>query len=154
MTNNDIKCTLSADVESFLHDLEKDALKPNRENERRRLEGSVVKLKNKLFHLNKAEQKDIIKSPRPVRKTSPSNLFKDSLHAFSVHLRKLSEEDKQTSRSLNGSPITKRRSKSEFRQRSISCPEIPFSFPHGWRTSLPKVPETEETETSEPEAKR
>lgn len=147
-----IKRIISADVETFLHDLEKDALEPNRENERRRLEGSVVKLKNKLGQLIKSEKKDI-KSPRPVRKNSPSNLFQDSLHAFSAHLKKLSEDSKQTSQSLNGSPITKRRSNPEFRQRSISCPEIQFTLPHGWRTSLPKVPETEETETSEAEVK-
>ena len=154
--DNHIVCNLlPPDVETFLHELGKDVQQPNRENERRRLENSVVKLKNKLGTLIKSEKKDIIKSPRPVRKNSPSHLFKDSMHSFSTHLKKLSEENEQTctSRSLNGSPISKRRSNPEFRQRSISCPEIHFSIPHGWRLSLPKVPETEETEANEPEIK-
>lgn len=137
---------------SFLKDLKLAQLSERHLKERARMEGIIHNLQLKIAeHVHAAQRVNGVKSPRPVRKGATGGQ-EDSFPAFSTHLKRFETVDandllqpKLSSR-VSYSPEAKRRLevvKPKIRPRSISCPEIRYS-PHSWKTSLPKVPESEE----------
>ncbi|XP_031563808.1 uncharacterized protein LOC116299310 [Actinia tenebrosa] len=137
---------------SFLKDLKLAQLSERHLKERTRVEGVIHNLQLKIAeHVHAAQRVNGVKSPRPVRKGAAGGQ-EDNFPAFSAHLSRFETVDahdhlqpRQPQR-VSYSPEAKRRLevvKPKIRPRSISCPEIRYC-PHSWKTSLPKVPESEE----------
>ena len=104
----------------------------------------ITEMKKKVKEQLKSHSVNGSRSPRPVRKSCPAGIFKDSLHTYASHLHKVGGDVGQR-RSHPGSPEIKRgKLRPNMRPRSVSCPEIRFTLPHSWKTSLAKVPENEE----------
>ncbi|KAK3740665.1 hypothetical protein QZH41_006826 [Actinostola sp. cb2023] len=142
------------DMAAFLKDIKLAPLSERHVKERNRVEVVVHNLQIKIAeHVHEIQRVNGVKSPRPIRKNSPSLQFSDDrTHAHSSHFHILDLTEKseylqpRLPHRLSYSPEAKRRlevTKPKIRPRSISCPEIRYTS-HSWKTSLPKVPENEE----------
>ncbi|KXJ28533.1 uncharacterized protein LOC110238734 [Exaiptasia diaphana] len=137
------------DMESFLKDIKLAPLSERQIKERNRVEQVVHNLQLKIAeHVHEIQRINGVKSPRPARKNSPHHDPKDKFH-FNFHELSAERSDLMQARMAlrtSYSPEAKRRLETapKIRPRSISCPEIRYTPPHSWKTSLPKVPENEE----------
>lgn len=137
-------------MESFLKDIKVAPLSERHIKERNRVEQVVHTLQLKIAeHVHEIQRINGVKSPRPTRKNAPSHDARDKFHFKFQDMSSERSDLMQARMTLRTSysPEAKRRletAPTKIRPRSISCPEIRYTPPHSWKTSLPKVPENEE----------
>lgn len=142
-----------SDMASFLKDIKLAPLTERHLKERNRVELVVHNLQMKIAgHVHEIQRASGVKSPRPVRKNAPLQDERPQFDFQELNAERSDLLQARVAHRTSYSPEAKRRlevAKPKIRPRSISCPEIRYTPPHSWRTSLPKVLENEEFKEDE-----